>query len=97
MELMTHRDVLRDLARKAREERLRRNITQRELAGRAQVGEVTVRRLESGQGVSLINFLRIASVLGCLPSAEGMMPRREPRSLEEAKAVVRSRARKRTA
>lgn len=95
MDLLTHRDVQRDLARRAKQERLRLNITQKELAKRAQVGEVTVRRLESGLGVSLSNFLRIASILGCLPAAEDLMPRREPRTLDSVKPVTRRRARRR--
>lgn len=92
MDLLTYRDVLQDLARKVSEERLRRNITQKELAHRAQVGEVTVRRLEKGQGVSLANYLRISGALGCMPTAEHLIRSNEPRTLEEVKPVTRERA-----
>ena len=93
MDLLTYRDVLRDLAHHISDERLRQNTTQKELAQRAQVGEVTVRRLEKGQGVSLANYLRIANALGCMPSAERFIQRDEPRTLEDVKPVTRERAR----
>lgn len=96
MDLLTYRDVLRDLARKVSEERLRQNITQKELAQRAQVGEVTVRRLEKGQGVSLANYLRIAAALGCMPTAGRLIQSDEPRTLEEVKPVTRERAGRRS-
>ena len=92
MELLTYRDVLRDLARKICEERLRQNITQQELANRAQLGEVTVRRLEKGRGVSLANYLRISAALGCMPSAEDLIRKDAPRTLEEVKPITRERA-----
>jgi len=94
MNLLTYRDVLRDLARKINEERLRQNITQQELANRAQLGEVTVRRLEKGRGVSLANYLRIAAALGCMPNAEDLIRRDAPRTLEEVRPVTRERARR---
>ncbi len=94
MNLHTYRDVLRDLARTVSEERLRQNITQKELAHRAQVGEVTVRRLEKGQGISLANYLRIAGALGCMPTAERLIQSDAPRTLEAVKPVTRERARR---
>jgi len=97
MNLLTYRDVLRDLARKINEERLRQNITQQELANRAQLGEVTVRRLEKGRGVSLANYLRIADALGCMPDAEDLIRRDAPRTLEEVRPVTRERARRKEA
>lgn len=93
IELSSFRDIQRDLARRIRGERLRQNITQQELSERAQVGEVTVRRLEKGTGISLANYLRITSALGCMPTAEYLLRREAPRSLEEVKPVTRRRAR----
>lgn len=92
MELTTYHDVQRDLARQVREERLGQNITQKELARRAQVGEVTVRRLEQGQGSSLANYLRIASCLGCMPTAKDLLRKAAPLRLEEVRTVDRQRA-----
>ncbi|MCC5840121.1 MAG: helix-turn-helix domain-containing protein [Opitutales bacterium] len=96
MELVTVHDIRRDLARAVREERLRGNITQKDLAQHAQVGELTVRRLESGHGISLDNFLRIALALGSEPTAADLLPRRAPQSLKDVQPVARTRARKRT-
>lgn len=93
MEIKSNREVLHQLGREVRGRRLRRNVTQSELAGRAQVAEGTVRRLENGQGSSVMNFLRITSVLGCRPSVKELLGREEIQSLEDMKPVVRERAR----
>jgi transcriptional regulator with XRE-family HTH domain len=74
---------------------LRSNLTQKALSERAQVGEVTVRRLEGGQGISLHNYLKVAFALGAVPSASDLLPQREPETLEEIRPVQRKRARKR--
>lgn len=96
MELFSASDIQRDLTRRVREEHLRgnRNISQHELAERAQVGELTVRRLESGKTISLNNFLRIALALGAEPTAAGLLPIRAPQSLKDVQPAVRIRARK---
>lgn len=95
MELFSICDVQRDLARRVRRERLRSNLTQKALSERAQVGEVTVRRLEGGQGISLHNYLKVAFALGAFPSASDLLPQREPQTLEDVRPVTRKRARKR--
>ena len=43
--------------------RLRLNITQDELAGRAALSTVTISRLESGKGSSLNTFIKVLQVL----------------------------------
>jgi transcriptional regulator with XRE-family HTH domain len=75
--------VVRSLARLAatagdavRTERLRQRITQRELAARSGVSPAVVAKAESGAGVSLETYVRLAEALGLRPDIRFDHPRR---------------------
>ena len=53
-----------ELGGRVRDERLRRNWTQRTLAERAGVSRWTVTRMEAGESVGLTNFLAVVVALG---------------------------------
>jgi transcriptional regulator with XRE-family HTH domain len=55
-------------------ERLKRNITQEELATEAGISRSTVRRLESGDSTQLTAFIRILRVLDLLPGLKNLLP-----------------------
>ncbi len=56
-------ELLEDLAKRVRSERLNRNLTQRELADNAGVSVDTIRSLESGGNATLAVFVKVLRAL----------------------------------
>jgi len=90
------RAVLAALGERLRDERLRRNLTQQQLAGRAGVGRMTVQRIEEGESGSLTSLVRILRALDELGALERLLPPVGPSPLEEASAGRRARRRARS-
>lgn len=63
---ITSQEALAAIAKAARDMRLLRNWTQRELAERTGVSYSTLRRLEDGESVRLADTLSVLEVLGLL-------------------------------
>ncbi len=89
------REILTALGERLRAARLRRNLTQRQLAERAGVGRMTVQRIEEGESGSLTSLVRILRALGELGELERLLPAAGPTPLEEARAQRRPRRRAR--
>ena len=62
----TPSEVAAILGKRLKQQRLQQNITQAMLAERAGVGVSTIARIESGQGGTLDNLIRMASALGLI-------------------------------
>jgi transcriptional regulator with XRE-family HTH domain len=62
--LATEVEIIQMLAARLKQYRLLRNMTQKELALAADVGNSTVQRLENGQSISLEFFIKIVMALG---------------------------------
>lgn len=60
----TEPEIRLELGRRIAQQRIKKNITQAELAQRSGVGIATLKRLESGVGATLSNFIRILMALG---------------------------------
>lgn len=65
--------ALRDIGQDLATWRKLRQLTVAEVADRAGLGRSTVLRLESGQGSSLENMLRVARALGVIESVSSAM------------------------
>lgn len=89
------RAVLAELGERLRGERLRRNLTQQQLAEDAGVGRMTVQRLEDGESGSLASLIRILRALDELEGLERLLPPAGPSPLQEARAPGRRRRRAR--
>jgi transcriptional regulator with XRE-family HTH domain len=63
MGVMSAVELAVEMGSRVRDERLRRNLTQRTLAERAGVSRLTVTRLESGAPVTTVNFLAVLVAL----------------------------------
>lgn len=57
-------EIVKRLCERLRKERLARQMTQADLAGRAGIGTNTVSNLEAGRNVGFENMVRVAMVLG---------------------------------
>ena len=62
--LATDAELRSELCGRLRAQRLAKGLSQADLAQRAAIGLVTVRRLESGVGGTFENFLRVVMALG---------------------------------
>lgn len=74
--------VLAGLGRRIAQTRVRRNLTQRELAAEAGLGIATVKRLEGGQAVGTDNLLRVLRVLSLIAGLDRLVPLPPPSPLE---------------
>lgn len=79
-------DILRGLAERARAFRVLRQLRQEELAERAGVGVMTVRRFEKTGRASIENVLRIAFALRAEAEFEALFQAPKYRTLDEALA-----------
>lgn len=70
----TNSAILKEIAARLKEYRLRRNLQQKEVAENAGISLDTVARFERGESIALEKFLRILRVLGMLESIEEFVP-----------------------
>jgi transcriptional regulator with XRE-family HTH domain len=97
--LLSFDEMLVSVGARARETRLRQNLSQDQLARKAGVGIATIQRFEKDGHASMQNALRIAFALGAESGFDGLFELPEYASLDEALArpqeTKRRRARKR--
>jgi len=79
------------MAARVRQARLDANLTQVELAERANVTPLTLHKLEAGRNVNLETFLRVLFALGRLDDFLQVLQPREVRTLEELRLREASR------
>lgn len=70
----TNSAILKEIAARLKEYRLRRNLQQKEVAENAGVSLDTVARFERGESITLEKFLRILRVLDMLENIEEFIP-----------------------
>ena len=74
--------TLAELGSRLRRHRVRRELTQRDLAHEAGVSIDTVKRLEAGRPVGTDNLLRMLRVLGLVEALDHAIPEPPPSPLE---------------
>lgn len=67
-------EILAELGRRFRACRLRKNISQAELARRARLSRATVQLIEDGADTRLGTIVRVMRVLGLLDALESLLP-----------------------
>lgn len=97
MQFQTPEEIQTELGERLRKLRLDRNLTQQELADRAQVATRVVHALEAGAGVKLVSYIRVLKALGQLSTLDALAPaptvdplamlrqRKEPRRASKAR------------
>ena len=74
----TNSAILKEIAARLKEYRLRRNLQQKEVAENAGISLDTVARFERGESIALEKFLRILRVLDMLENIEAFIPEPPP-------------------
>jgi transcriptional regulator with XRE-family HTH domain len=85
--------VLAELGARLERTRLERNLTQRELAAQAGVERKVLVRMEGGESVRLVSFIRVLRALGLLDALDRLVPEPTPSPIELLKLHGRQRRR----
>lgn len=85
--------ALDELGGRLRKNRIRRDLTQMDLAREAGVGVDTVKRMESGRAIGTDRLVRILRVLGLLAAFDQAIPEPPPSPLERLALEGRERQR----
>lgn len=92
--LASDEEICQELCTRLRAQRLSQRLGQDELADRANIGLATLRRMESGKGGTLSNFLRVVMALGLVDELANLfvLKVRSIAQLEQVAAPSRKRA-----
>ncbi len=87
-------DVMQEIGERIRRVRLQRNESIEALAHEAGVGVNTLRRLEAGQNVGTVYFVRVLRAVGKLSALDAFLPEPEvsPIQISKLKGEQRQRA-----
>lgn len=88
--------IMVELGKRLKATRLRRNITQQELALRSGISLLSIQNLEKGQSVTLATLIKVLRMLQLIPNLDILVPESpvSPIELLKLKRRTRQRARK---
>lgn len=78
LDLLSNTQIELELGKRLRAERLERNLTQDEVAGRSGLSRRTITAIENGEGSSLSSLVALLRALGALSTLENFLPPRGP-------------------
>jgi len=91
--LGSDRVILEELGRRLRDARLERNLSQSQVADNAGIGRFTLQRMEAGESISLINFVRVLRALDLLDGLDRLLPTAAPSPIDKVERRGRRRQR----
>ncbi len=89
----TPNDVAQQVAQQARSRRVAYNLSRETLAARSGVSAASIRRFETTGAIAFESLLKLAQVLDCMGTFEGLFPARDVVSLADITATPRLRGR----
>jgi len=92
-EALSNQDILRTLGRNLRQQRLRRNLTQVELAAQGGVDPGVLRKIEAGKGYTISAFIGVLRALSLLDDLMTAIPEPGPSPIEMVKLKGHERER----
>jgi transcriptional regulator with XRE-family HTH domain len=90
---VTDEAVLSELGARLERTRLERDLSQRELAAEAGVERKAIQRMEAGEPVRIVSFVRVLRALGLLDALDRLVPEPGPSPIELLKLHGRRRQR----
>ncbi|MBQ8014260.1 MAG: helix-turn-helix domain-containing protein [Treponema sp.] len=78
----TDEQILIELGQRLKAARVRARLTQAELAKNSGVAKSTIERAEKGEGLQLLNLVKLFRALNMLSSLENLLPSSEPTPME---------------
>lgn len=72
-----NRFILRELGQRIKEIRIKRSLTQQELAQNAGVSFSTIARIENGTSVNMENYMKILRILNLLQNIDLLVPEQQ--------------------
>jgi transcriptional regulator with XRE-family HTH domain len=90
---MSDKAILEEIGDRLLNRRLKKNISQEELASRAGINRATVRQIERGGSCSLLTLIELLRVLDCLEDLEHFLPPQQFSPLQAAKMKDKQRLR----
>lgn len=91
--LLSDKNIEASLCSRLELERLRRNITQADLARQAGVSVRTIRRMEKGEGISLATFIRVLKALRLEERLDALLPEQDISPIARVSKTMRVRER----
>ena len=85
--------ILEELGNRLRQRRIKKGLTQAELAREAGVSKRTIERIEAGAAAQTLNLVRILRVLELLGGIEQLVPEAGPSPLDLLKRKGKARKR----
>ncbi|MBM3709055.1 MAG: helix-turn-helix transcriptional regulator [Actinobacteria bacterium] len=91
---MSDNEIIRDIGKRLKELRLRKNITQDSLSKKTGLNRVTISKIERGQKISLLSLIQIIRGLDELQRLDNIIPAEtvSPLQLARLKSMQRKRA-----
>lgn len=91
---MSDNEIIRDIGKRLKELRLRKNITQESLSKKTGLNRVTISKIENGQKTSLFSLIQVLRGLDELQRLDSIIPGEaiSPLQLARLKGMKRKRA-----
>ncbi|MGB1128247.1 MAG: helix-turn-helix domain-containing protein [Opitutales bacterium] len=86
--MKAHHPDLQEIGLRLARERIRRKMTQAELAKEAGIGKRTLERLENGESVQLTSFIRVLRELDLADRLTALLPDPQPTPLQLLASAV---------